>query len=148
MTGFWAATLLLAAWAQDRSIGFECFEVWRSQAVVLDRRSFTETYHFELAFTGAENGVMTIDYSPEGRPQYKRKLKQDFSVLTGDVRNRITVVGSNPELLEGPDFVGVYEPDTLYCNQSGQTDPALLRCKWGSEGHDSAPSVIFEPIRR
>lgn len=123
--------------AQLREMAFS--GTWESESVILERGDFTETYQFIVTIEeGASEGILDITYTVTGAPDSERTLRQDISVTRED--GRIVLTGSDPRLVAGPEIVGVYEPDVLYCGVPPDGFDSL-ECGWGSDAHGRAPRV-------
>lgn len=115
---------------------------WRSKPVRLVRGDLEEIYVFSVRLNAADqNGAMDIEYFSSNTPDRKRHIRQDIRLETGTANGQFILVGANPRLVFGPEIIGVYEPDSLYCDTAKRRSPDNLSCTWGSPAHGNAPVV-------
>ena len=111
---------------------------WLSGPVILDRGDFSETYIFALSI-GGDTPVMDLTYTQGDDLSTTRVIRQGLAVQVS--QQEILLIGSKPQLVSGPEIIGVYEPDTLNCAPLAVSDPDTLYCGWGSPAHGAGPQV-------
>lgn len=117
---------------------------WQSEPVRLVRGDMEEVYVFNVRLAGGErSGVMDIDYFSTRAPERRRLIRQDIVLETDRANDQTIMVGANPRLISGPEIIGVYEPDSLYCDSAGRASDTQLACTWGSPAHGNAPVVTL-----
>lgn len=118
--------------------------MWESNPVRLVRPGLDETFIFRLSLGMDGLGrIMDIDYFTTSDPADKRRIRQDVTIVM-DAPTGLTVLqGANPRLVTGPAIIGVYEPDSLYCDVPKAEVVRTIRCTWGSPGHGDAPVVVL-----
>ena len=115
---------------------------WQSQPVRLVRGDMEEVYVFNIRLAGDErNGVMDIDYFSRQAPDRRRLIRQDIVLETDRANDQTIMAGAKPRLISGPEIIGVYEPDSLYCATADRASDTQLACSWGSPAHGNAPVV-------
>lgn len=115
---------------------------WRSEPVRLVRGDLEEVYVFSVRLNAAgQNSVMDIEYFSLTTPDRKRLIRQDIRLEAGAANGQSILEGANPRLVSGPEIIGVYEPDSLYCDTAKRRSPDNLSCTWGSPAHGNAPVV-------
>ncbi|MBX2821216.1 MAG: hypothetical protein KTR29_16090 [Rhodothermaceae bacterium] len=113
---------------------------WQSDPVRFVRGDIDETYRF---FLDGDLERMDIVYHSTGSTEDERTVRQALDVSFDEERGKLVLTGESPQLVSGPEFVGVYGADVLYCNPSKDA----LECLWGSDAHGEAPVVILRPGR-
>lgn len=136
ITGF--CLLCTGCGNSSNSGGFE--GKWNSDPVRLERGTTVENYRFYL---DAGEKHLDLVYHTAADPSDERTVRQMLSMSLDEEHGVLILAGSNPELIRGPQFVGEYEPDVLYCDIDTIEEDKLF-CRWGSDGHDSAPLVTLK----
>lgn len=114
---------------------------WQSAPVRLVRGDIDETYVFHVRLAGEQGHVMDIEYASTHAPADRRLIRQDVTLEADASSGRTIIVGANPRLVSGPAIIGVYEPDSLYCDTANRASADHLSCTWGSDAHGNAPEV-------
>ncbi len=114
---------------------------WHSDPVHFVRGNIDETYRFQLS---AGNQHMDIIYHTTGSQSDERTVRQSLRATIDESSGKLVLTGAVPTLISGPEFIGEYAPDVLYCDPISASTKKL-QCLWGSDAHGDAPVVVLRP---
>ena len=90
---------------------------WQSDPVRFVRGEIDETYRFYFE----ENSQwMDVVYHSTGSEGDERTIRQSLTVSVDEETGKLVLTGAEPQLISGPDIVGAYRADVLYCDQTNE----------------------------